>query len=223
MRLAWRDGSEFDLAPSKIVGLLGNDRGRRDGRRGDAGSGGTEPGGAERDDVDLFLKAPSSLVGPDGVVRMPPGDVRLVPECELAVIIGRGGADIAAADAADHVIGWTIALDLTVRGPHDRSRRKSHDTFCPVGPWIVPADEFGDPDDRAVRLRVDGELVQDWSTDQMVLPVFDAIAWVSSIMRLEPGDLILTGAPRMTRQLTPGETLQAEIDGIGTFHIEVKA
>lgn len=199
--------SALGLRPSKIIGLLGNDA-----------------GGGKRvsEDVDFFLKAPSSLIGGGGAVQMPSGvDVRVVPECELAVVIGAGGAAIAVADAIEHVAGYTIALDLTVRGPHDRSRRKSHDTFCPVGPRVVPAVELGDARGRSVQLRIDGEVVQDWSTDRMVLGVPQAVSWISSIMTLEEGDLVLMGAPKMTRQLEAGQTLLAEIDGIGALEIPV--
>ena len=208
MKLPLRTGGAIELAPSKIVGLLGNDLHNTDDPTGEA--------------VDFFLKAPSSLMGPGGAVLIPAGDqVRLVPECELGVLIGSGGYEITPGRALEHVAGYTIALDLTVRGSDERSRRKSHDTFCPVGPHVVPVDDLGDASGRSVRLHVDGDLVQDWTTDRMVLPVPQVIAMVSSVMTLEPGDLILTGAPKMTRQIAAGEILRAEIGGIGAFEIPV--
>lgn len=188
--------------PSKIIGCLGNDVGR------------------DGDGVDLFLKAPSSLVGPSGKIMLPLG-AKVVPECELAVVIGIGGRHIRAADALDHVAGYSIALDLTARGPQDRSRRKSHDTFCPLGPWLVTADEVLDPQVLDVRLLVDGELHQDWSTSRMLATVAEVIALASSEMQLRPGDLLLTGAPPMTVVLAPGQTVEAEITGLGrlTMHV----
>jgi 2-keto-4-pentenoate hydratase/2-oxohepta-3-ene-1,7-dioic acid hydratase in catechol pathway len=211
------------VAPSKIVGVLGNDIDRlRPG--GDGGDGEIDA------TLDFFLKAPSSLIGPSGSVRLPlldsPLDVstrlaRVVPECELAVVVGRGGDNLAVSEIPDHIFGYTIGLDLTARGPTERSRRKSFTTFCPVGPWIVTPDETGDDWDLDVTLRIGDDLHQKWSTRQMAYPVAEVVSWVSRCVRLEPGDLILTGAPKMTRVLEPGDRLCGEIGRIGKLEIDV--
>ena len=138
-------------------------------------------------------------------------------ESELAVIIGRGGTHIAEADAADHVLGYTIGLDMTVRGDGDRSRRKSYDTFTPIGPWIVTADEVADPNKLEVRLEVDGDLRQEANTKDMLVDVAGIIAYASSVMRLDPGDVILTGAPPGVGQVKAGEVMVSEISEIGTM------
>ncbi|RPI08214.1 MAG: FAA hydrolase family protein [Actinobacteria bacterium] len=172
-------------------------------------------------DFDLFLKAGSSIVGPGDAVRLPARPVaegrEIHHESELAVIIGRGGAHIAEADAADHVLGYTIGLDMTVRGDGDRSRRKSYDTFTPIGPWIVTADEVADPNKLEVRLEVDGNLRQDANTKDMLVDVAGIIAYASSVMRLDPGDVILTGAPPGVGQVKAGEVMVSEISEIGTM------
>ena len=199
------------VGPSKIVGLLGND---------------VERGAGEDDQLDLFLKAPSALVGPSGTITLPATDdpttpARVVPECELAVVISRGGRDLDAGQAGSHVLGYSIALDLTARGPGERSRRKSHDTFCPLGPWLVTAEDVADADDLGVRLWVGDDLCQDWSTSAMVCRVAETVAFVSRSVTLEPGDVVLTGAPKMSRVLAPGDVLRGEIDGLGMLEISV--
>lgn len=199
------------VQPSKIVGLLGND---------------VERGLDGDEQLDMFLKAPSSVVGPSGTIVLPAADdvvrpVRVVPECELAVVIGCGGRNLDAGQVGAHVLGYTIALDLTMRGPNERSRRKSYDTFCPVGPWLVTAEDVTNADNLGVRLRVGGNLCQDWSTSAMVSRVAETVALVSRSMALEPGDMILTGAPKMSRTLSPGDILHAEIDGFGVLEIRV--
>jgi 2-keto-4-pentenoate hydratase/2-oxohepta-3-ene-1,7-dioic acid hydratase in catechol pathway len=205
------------VAPSKIIGLLGNDV-----DRGDA----SQPAAAS---IDLFVKASSSIVGPSQPVRLPSArlvgstEFRVVPECELAVVVGRGGSEIPPTRALTHVLGYTVALDLTLRGGGERSRRKSLPTFCPVGPLLVSADEVTDPDDLAVRLSVGDELIQDWSTAKMARPVADAIAWVSDWMPLEPGDLLLLGAPTVTWSLAAGDVLRAEIEQVGELSMTVVA
>ncbi|HMK11812.1 MAG TPA: fumarylacetoacetate hydrolase family protein [Acidimicrobiales bacterium] len=178
-------------------------------------------------DFDVFLKAPSSIVGPDDAVVLPAGPTaegrEVHHESELAVVMSRGGSDIDAAHALDHVLGYTIGLDMTVRGDGDRSRRKSHDTFTPIGPWIVTADEIADPNKLEVRLEVDGVVRQDAKTADMLVDVAGIIAYTSSIMRLDPGDIILTGAPPGVGQVQAGEVMISEISEIGTMRNPVCA
>ena len=113
---------------------------------------------------DVFLKAPSSIVGPSDAVSLPRGPVgegkEIHHESELAVIIGTGGVRIPEAQALDHVLGYSIGLDMTVRGEGDRSRRKSYDTFTPLGPWLVTRDEVGDPQALKIGVNVNGEARQ---------------------------------------------------------------
>lgn len=172
-------------------------------------------------DFDVFLKATSSIVGPGDAVQLPAGPVaegcEIHHESELAVIVGRGGAHIAAAEAPDHVLGYTIGLDMTVRGDGDRSRRKSYDTFTPIGPWIVTADEVADPNKLEVRLEVDGDVRQVANTGDMLVDVAGVIAYASSVMHLDPGDVILTGAPPGVGQVRAGEVMISEISEIGTM------
>jgi 2-keto-4-pentenoate hydratase/2-oxohepta-3-ene-1,7-dioic acid hydratase in catechol pathway len=172
-------------------------------------------------DFDVFLKATSSIVGPDEAVVLPTGPVtdgrEIHHESELALIIGRGGTHIAQSDALDYVLGYTIGLDMTVRGDGDRSRRKSYDTFTPMGPWIVTADEVADPNKLEVRLEVDGEVRQQANTKDMLVDIAGVIAYTSSVMRLDPGDVILTGAPPGVGQVKAGEVMVSEISEIGSM------
>ncbi len=177
-------------------------------------------------DFDVFLKATSSVVGPGDTVVLPPGPVaegrEIHHESELAVIIGLGGTHIAEVDALQHVLGYTIALDMTVRGDGDRSRRKSYDTFTPIGPWLVTADEIVDPNKLDVRLEVDGNLRQQSNTSDMLVDVAGIIAYTSSVMRLDPGDIILTGAPPGVGEVHAGEVMVSEISEIGTMRNPVE-
>ncbi|WP_224400993.1 fumarylacetoacetate hydrolase family protein [Pseudonocardia sp. ICBG1034] len=170
---------------------------------------------------DLFLKAPSSVVGPGAVVRLPdvPGEVHY--ECELGLVLARGGYDIPAESALDHILGWTVLLDITERGKGDRSRRKSYDGFTPVGPWLVTRDEAGDWTELAISLRRNGELAQQVKAGEMLVGVPEIIARASRVMTLQPGDVIATGAPAGVGQIEPGDRLDATIDGIGTLTVTV--
>lgn len=178
-------------------------------------------------DFDVFLKAPTSIVGPADAVVLPAVPVRenkeIHHESELALVIGRGGTDIPADEALDHVLGYTIGLDMTVRGNGDRSRRKSYDTFTPIGPWIVTADEIGDPGSLDVALDVGTEARQRASTADLLVDVPGIVAYASSVMTLVPGDVILTGAPPGVGAVAAGETLHASISRIGAMDIPVRA
>jgi 2-keto-4-pentenoate hydratase/2-oxohepta-3-ene-1,7-dioic acid hydratase in catechol pathway len=177
-------------------------------------------------DFDVFLKATSSIVGPGDAVVLPAGPVgdglEIHHESELALIIGRGGSHIAPTDAPSHVLGYTIGLDMTVRGHGDRSRRKSYDSFTPVGPWIVTADGVADPNKLEVRLEVDGVVRQHANTADMLVDVSGIVAYASSVMRLDPGDVILTGAPPGVGQVQAGEIMMSEITEIGAMRNPVR-
>src|ERR671932_2284038 len=184
----------------------------------------------------LFTKNPATVVGPDAEVWHPaPISEELDWEVELAVVIGRGGRDIAADRAIDHVFGSTIGNDVSVRDVQRRHggqwfKGKNFDSHCPLGPWIVTADELGDPHALKISLRVNGVTKQDSSTRFMVFRVPRIIRELSEGMRLQPGDVILTGTPdgvgfarKPPEYLQLGDVMEAEIDNIGTLRSPVAA
>lgn len=176
---------------------------------------------------DVFLKAPSSISGPaDDIVL--PADVlkaghEIHHESELVLVVGRGGKDIPANSALDHIFGYALGLDITVRSDGDRSRRKSYDTFSPIGPWVTTADEAGDPSTFEIELTVDGAQRQHVFTSDLLTPVPQIVAYASSIMTLLPGDVIFTGAPPGVGPIEPGDELHARISRIGSMRLAVRS
>ncbi|MGA1837660.1 fumarylacetoacetate hydrolase family protein [Herbiconiux sp. 11R-BC] len=179
------------------------------------------PDSATIRDWGTFLKAPTSITGPEGRVRLPYNDVRTDYEGELAVVIGTGGRDITADRALEHVFGYTCVLDITIRSSEDRSTRKSFDTFTPLGPWIVTADEIPDPGDLILKLDVNGDVRQHSSTSKMIFGVPELIAYASSVMTLEPGDIIATGTPAGVGPIVDGDVVTMEIEKIGQLRVYV--
>ncbi len=171
----------------------------------------------------VFLKAPSSLVGPDGVIRLPYSDRRTDHEAELGVVIGRRASHVSLDEALSYVAGYTCLFDVTVRGQEERSMRKSFDTFTPIGPWITLADEIDDPDDLAIECHVNGEVRQSSRTSEMIYSVPQLIELVSAVMTLEPGDIIATGTPQGVGPITDGDTLSMSIERIGRLELTVSA
>jgi 2,4-diketo-3-deoxy-L-fuconate hydrolase len=171
----------------------------------------------------LFLKANSSLVGcSEGVaIRFP--ERRNEHEVELAIIFGKEGSDIPREKALDHVIGYSIGLDMTARGPEDRSFRKSIDTYSVLGPWLVTAEEIADPDDVALSISVNGELKQSSSTKQLIYDCRKLIEWGSSFYTFYPGDVLYTGTPEGVSPVKPGDIMVARIDPIGEMSVAVHA
>ncbi len=173
-------------------------------------------------DFDIFLKAPSSVLDPFGEIRLPPvRDREAHHEVELAVVIGRTGADIPEEEALEYILGYTILLDITVRGKGDRSRRKSYDTFSPIGPWLVTADDIADPHDLDLKLWVNEDLRQDANTNHLLVSIPGMISYASSIMTLQPGDVFSTGTPAGVGPINPGDSIRATIEGIGTLRVSV--
>ncbi len=177
----------------------------------------------------VFTKVPETVIGPTDPVRLPGASIsaQIDYEAELAVVIGRGGRNIDKAHAMAHVWGYTIVNDVTARDVQMRHQQwdmgKSFDTFCPMGPWIVTADEL---DGRRTRVRcwVDGELRQDATTDHMIFDIPTLIETVSRGITLLPGDVIATGSPagvgmglKPPRYLATGSVVRIEIDGIGAI------
>jgi 2-keto-4-pentenoate hydratase/2-oxohepta-3-ene-1,7-dioic acid hydratase in catechol pathway len=171
----------------------------------------------------VFLKAASSLIGPADQVRQRFLDRRTDHEVELAVVIGRTADRVAAADALAHVAGYCIGLDITLRGPEERSFRKSIDTYTVLGPWLVTADEFGAPVDVGLSLAVGDEPRQDANTRDLILSVARLIEFASSFYTLHPGDVLLTGTPEGVGPIRPGDVMTASIDRIGSMRIAVTA
>ncbi|WP_198972765.1 fumarylacetoacetate hydrolase family protein [Xylophilus sp. ASV27] len=183
----------------------------------------------------IFMKAETSVTPTKTAVVMPASTLKLDWEVELAVVIGRGGRNISEKDAYEHIAGYTVindvsARDLTRRSDypfsHDWFRGKSFDTFAPMGPWFVPRECLGDPMKLRMRLTVNGESMQDATTEGMIFNIAEQIAYLSSILTLKPGDLIATGTPTgvgMGRGvfLKPGDVMVASIEGIGAIENNV--
>jgi 2-keto-4-pentenoate hydratase/2-oxohepta-3-ene-1,7-dioic acid hydratase in catechol pathway len=170
----------------------------------------------------LFLKPPSALLDPGGAIVLPNASERVEHEAELGVVIGRGGRDIPAASALAHVFGYTCVVDVSARDLQRKdgqwTRAKGFDTFCPVGPWI---ETELDPRASRIQCRVNGQTRQDAPTSDMIFDVPTLIAYVSGVMTLEPGDLIVTGTPEGVGPLTPGDALEVEVAGIGVLALIV--
>lgn len=171
----------------------------------------------------FFVLGASSLAGHGGPVELPNVAGREVHhEAELAVVIGRRCRGVSAADALDHVFGYSCLMDVTVRGREERAFRKSHETFTPVGPWITTRDEVGDDlGSLHVVLDVDGEVRQDVTVDKMIMPVPDLIEMCSSVMTLEPGDIIATGTGAGVGPLHDQETATLRISRVGELSVAV--
>ena len=163
----------------------------------------------------FFLKAPSSLLDPGGTIQLPYHDRRFDQEGELALVIGRTARRVSEQDALSFVFGYTGLLDITMRGGEDRSTRKSFDTFTPMGPVLVTADEFGDPGDVDLRCWVSGHLRQKASTRDLIWGVARLVAYASSVATLYPGDVITTGTPAGVGPLTAGDAVRLELSGLG--------
>lgn len=206
--------------PSKIIGIARNRKNL------DAESLGSEnsfaKGRGDSDPIHMFIKATSALVGPADGVALRFTDRRNDPEAELAIIIGKGGTDIDESDALSHVFGYSIGLDMSLRGPEPASARKSIDSYAVLGPWITTADEIPDPDNLATRLFVDGEILQDANTNQLAFGVRRLIAHTSSYYTLYPGDVIMAGTAASFAPIHPGSVMTADFAGIGRMDVAVR-
>jgi len=193
-----------------------------------------EAGGEVPAAPELFVKFANTLVGHEWPIEIPPITDEVDYEAELAVVIGDRCKDVQAGAALDHVYGYSIMHDVSARDYQLRTSQwlagKSMDTFGPFGPWIVTADELGDPQDLRMTLTIGGEVLQDAHTSAMVFPVAEAIAFISSVLTLEPGDVISTGTPEGVgmartpqRYLRDGDVVDIAIERIGTLSNPVKA
>jgi 2,4-didehydro-3-deoxy-L-rhamnonate hydrolase len=176
----------------------------------------------------LFAKLPTALIDPGEPIVLPPEDDHVDSEAELAVVIGRAGRRISRAAALEHVAGYTVANDVSARTLQRREsqwlRAKSFDTFCPVLPALVGVEELGDASGLRVTQRLNGETLQDASTDDFLFDVPALIAHASAAFTLEPGDLILTGTPSGVGEfrdpplsMKPGDVVEVEVERIGVL------
>ncbi len=181
----------------------------------------------------VFTKFTTSVIGDGDAIEIDRSLTERVDwEVELAVVVGRAMHDVSVADALDHVHGYTVANDVSARDLQFADgqwvRGKSLDTFCPLGPVVVPAAAIPDPQALGLRTRVNGETVQDSNTSEMVFGVAELLAFCSRSFTLEPGDVLLTGTPwgcgefmEPKRSLAAGDVVEVEVDGIGTLRNEV--
>jgi len=176
-------------------------------------------GGAPPEQPLLFLKPSTSVIGPSDPIRLPAVSRHVDHEAELAVVIGvRGAWQVPAEQALGSVFGYTCANDVTARDLQKSdgqwTRAKGFDSFCPIGPWIETDLDIADV---GVRCEVDGSLRQDGRTSQLVHSVATLISYISHVMTLLPGDVVLTGTPAGVGPITAGQTVSVSIDGLGTL------
>jgi 2-keto-4-pentenoate hydratase/2-oxohepta-3-ene-1,7-dioic acid hydratase in catechol pathway len=183
---------------------------------------------AARPVISAFQKNANAIIGPGDTMVLPdvPGTI-FEGEAELALVIGKRGKDVPLAEAMDYVFGYTNLIDGSVRGLPSGANvfyeMKSRDTFCPIGPFLVTKDEIADPQNLAVRLWNNGELMQDFSTSDMAHPIPRCVEYVSSVHTIEPGDLIATGTNHGgLNPFMDGDKIELEVEGLGRLRISVR-
>jgi len=179
----------------------------------------------------MFVKLPSAVIASGEPIRLPPGRTQIDWECELGVVIGREARQVPIERAADYIFGFTLENDVSDRGGRGDPRHgsdwliaKSHDTFAPMGPFVVPKEFVADPRKLAIRFTLNGQLMQDSSTSAMIHDVYELVAYASHITTLRPGDVIATGTPPGVGSgrtppifLKPGDVASCSYEGIGTL------
>lgn len=219
-----KDGSEHD--PDSVVWLPPNEPKKVIGVALNFADHAKELNLAKPDLPAIFLKPHTSLIGHKANVLMPPKSEYMHYEVELIAIIDRTCRNVKAVEALDYVAGYTIGNDVTIRdhiGPYFRPPLigKGWDTFGPVGPWIVTADDFGSPHNLDLKTYVNGELRQNGTTKDLIYSIEEMIEYCSMIMTLEAGDQIWTGTPAGLSHVYPGDTMRLEISGIGALENKV--
>ena len=185
--------------------------------------------GRSADQMGFFMKATASLVGAGGAIELPRGSTRRFDhESELAVIIGRRARNVPRAEAMDYVFGYSCLIDVTMRiepgvAEEERVTRKSFETFTPLGPWIVTADEVPDPHNLRNQLWVNGQSKQDANTRDMIVNIPALIELISSVMTLNPGDVIASGTPEGVGPIVPGDKIRIGIESVGEMTLPVVA
>jgi 2-keto-4-pentenoate hydratase/2-oxohepta-3-ene-1,7-dioic acid hydratase in catechol pathway len=166
----------------------------------------------------IFLKPPSSVIGPGEKIVQPPPSQRVDYEAELGVVIGKTAKNVSREDAANHIFGFTCVNDVTARDLQKKdgqwSRAKGFDTFCPTGPWIVTELDYPDV---LVEGVLNGEVMQSGRTSLMIFDIPHLISYISSVMTLNPGDLVSTGTPAGIAPMKTGDKIEVRIEGIGTL------
>lgn len=183
------------------------------------------PGRPPGERGEVFLKSPSSIIGPGETILLPdttPGR-EVHHEPELAAIIGRDCYRVSPSQALDYVFGYCALLDITVRGDGDRSRRKSYRGFTPIGPWITLREEVPDPQDLDIKLWVNDQIRQDANTSDMIETLAEVIEYASFCYPLKPGDIVTTGSPDGVAPIKDGDVLRIEIERIGSYTVDVEA
>jgi 2-keto-4-pentenoate hydratase/2-oxohepta-3-ene-1,7-dioic acid hydratase in catechol pathway len=177
-----------------------------------------EMGGEAPETPMIFIKPSTTVIGEGDAIRLPPSSSEVHYEGELAVVIGTPARNVAPADALGHVFGYAAANDVTARDQQRAdvqfTRAKGYDSFCPLGPWV---ETVLDPGDLRLVTRVNGEIKQDGRTSQLVHDIAKQIAFISGVMTLLPGDVILTGTPEGVGPIVAGDSVSVEIEGIGTL------
>ena len=172
----------------------------------------------------LFMKPPSSIIGPGAAIHYPALSTRVDPEAELVLVIGREAHRVSAEQAPDVIGGYTCGNDVTARdiqrSDGQWTRGKGFDTFCPIGPWI---ETELDPSDLRVTCTVDGDLRQDGRTRDLIFPIPYLVEYISRFTRLMPGDLVMTGTPEGVAPIEIGQTVVVEVEGIGRLENRVAA
>jgi 2-keto-4-pentenoate hydratase/2-oxohepta-3-ene-1,7-dioic acid hydratase in catechol pathway len=183
-----------------------------------------EMGGEAPEDPVIFLKPNTSIAGPNSAIVLPPSSSQVDYEGELAIVIGRPCKDVPAARAREVILGYTVANDVTARDQqrHDGqwTRGKGYDTFCPLGPWI---ETELDPTDLEIVTELDGEVRQRSRTSLLLHDIPKLIEWITTVMTLLPGDVILTGTPEGVGPMQDGQTVSVTVEGIGTLTNPVAA
>ncbi|RZO39021.1 MAG: FAA hydrolase family protein [Rhodospirillaceae bacterium] len=169
----------------------------------------------------IFLKSNTALIGAGGTIPIRFPDRRNDHEFEFVIVIGKECSRVKQADALDVIAGYTLGLDMTVRGPEDRSARKSCDGYAVLGPWFVTADEIADPDDVSFHGAVNGDIKQDANTKDQVLSIRELIEYASEYYTLYPGDVMYTGSPEGVSEVKAGDELHFVCDQVGEFRIGV--
>lgn len=173
----------------------------------------------------IFMKPPSALNRHGGIIELPPQSELVHHEGELVLVVGRRARKVGVDEATDYIGGYTCGNDVTARDIQRRENRytrgKGFDTFAPVGPVMVPADEF-DPGAHHIVTRVNGEVRQESSLDDFIFSIPQVVSFISHVMTLEPGDLIFTGTPSGVGPLVDGDIVEVEIDGIGVLRNEAR-
>jgi 2-keto-4-pentenoate hydratase/2-oxohepta-3-ene-1,7-dioic acid hydratase in catechol pathway len=177
-----------------------------------------EMGGEPPADPVMFIKPSTSVIGPNAPIRLPADSSRVDYEGELAVVIGQPCKDVPAEKALSVVLGYTVGNDVTARDQQKAdgqwTRGKGHDTFCPLGPWVETQLE---PDDLAIRTELGGEVKQESRTSMLLHDIPNLIEWITRVMTLLPGDVILTGTPAGVGPMTDGQSVSVTVEGIGTL------